>query len=134
MKDGITFWYHCGKHDSMRKGGKKILLSDSFVKPYVKVEGLPDLLLRYERDKNSMNLVQMEIIAFLNLSSRGSYYFTIVKVWMMIICFCWIIIMNPDIWEPWLISNWNKSSFSSDPVNGFLVKGPSPQIYTVSHV
>ena len=35
----------------MRKGGKKILLSDSFVKPYVKVEGLPDLLLRYERDK-----------------------------------------------------------------------------------
>ena len=52
----------------MRKGGKKILLSDSFVKPYVKVEGLPDLLLRYERDKNSMNLAQMEIIAFLNLS------------------------------------------------------------------
>ena len=45
------------------------------MKPYVKVEGLPDLLLRYERDKNSMNLSQMEIIAFLNLSSRGAYFF-----------------------------------------------------------
>ena len=57
------------------KAVKRFFFSDSFVKPYVKVEGLPDLLLRYERDKNSMNLAQMEIIAFLNLSSRGSYFF-----------------------------------------------------------
>ena len=33
------------------KAVKRFFFSDSFVKPYVKVEGLPDLLLRYERDK-----------------------------------------------------------------------------------
>ena len=33
------------------KAVKRFFFPDSFVKPYVKVEGLPDLLLRYERDK-----------------------------------------------------------------------------------
>ena len=82
----------------MRKGGKKILLSDSFVKPYVKVEGLPDLLLRYERDKEFNESGSDGNYCILESFIEGSiFFFTIAKVWMMIICFCWIIIMNPDI-------------------------------------
>ena len=58
----------------MRKGGKKILLSDSFVKPYVKVEGLPDLLLRYERDKEFNESGSDGNYCTFELSSRGSYF------------------------------------------------------------